>query len=557
MSARLPTMGLAGLVLLGGISCEREPEYAGALEVEPESVGGLELLPEGRLLRRLSLDLRGTLPGVAELAAVEADPAALQTIRDTYLDDPRLEDRLVSLFAERWHTRVDVFDIEYYDYHLDPLEEFAFEQAVGEEPLRLMARIAVEDRPWVEIVTTDTTVANEVLGALWPLDYPEGETGWQQVRYTDDRPAAGVLSTSSMWLRYASTSSNLNRKRANQVSRIFLCNDYLLREIAFDRDLDLLDADAIEHAVQNNPACVNCHNSLDPLASYFFGFWTYQNQSYAEVANYHPDRERLWEDAMGVAPAFYGVPGDSLDDLGVQLASDPRFAQCAVEQAFTLLLDRDVEAQDMGALTEHREAFLQGGLTLSALYRSVVKDPRYRAGDAVEADAAGGVPLKMASPALLSSQVADLTGYHWTYADYDMMNNDIIGVRTLAGGADGYTVTRNAAAPNATIVLVQERLAEAASYYSIVTEAELEPGARKVWTEVDFDDTTGADRDAIVAQLQHLHLLIFGKRVAADSEQVQANLELWDALYEIEGSAPYAWWGVMSALLRDPDLLLY
>ena len=508
------------------------------------------------ILSRTSLDLRGVRPSIDEIERVEADEAALDEIIDEYLADPRFGSRLMDLYSEIYLTEADNF-VYLSAASFGIASTPAFLEAVGQEPLRILEKVAVDDLPYTELVTGDWTMANETLGQMWPVDYPEGETGWQQVRYTDDRPAAGVLATSSMWLRYASTSSNLNRKRANQVSRIFLCNDYLLREIEFDRDLDLLDADAIEHAVQNNPACVNCHNSLDPLASYFFGFWTYQNQSYAEVANYHPDRERLWEDAMGVAPAFYGVPGDSLDDLGVQLASDPRFAQCAVEQAFTMLLDRDVEAQDMGALTEHREAFLQGGLTLSALYRSVVKDPRYRAGDAVEADAAGGVPLKMASPALLSSQVADLTGYHWTYADYDMMNNDIIGVRTLAGGADGYTVTRNAAAPNATIVLVQERLAEAASYYSIVTEAELEPAARKVWTEVDFDDAAGADRDAIVAQLQHLHLLIFGKRVAADSEQVQANLELWDALYEIEGSAPYAWWGVMSALLRDPDLLLY
>ena len=164
---------------------------------------------------------------------MEADPAALQTLRDTYLDDPRLEDRLVSLFAERWHTRVDVFDIEYYDYHLDPLEEFAFEQAVGEEPLRLIARIAVEDRPWVEIVTTDTTVANEVLGALWPLDYPEGETGWQEVHYTDGRPAVGVLATNGLWWRFNTDNSNMNRKRAAALARLLLCVDYLARPVSF------------------------------------------------------------------------------------------------------------------------------------------------------------------------------------------------------------------------------------------------------------------------------------------------------------------------------------
>ena len=48
-------------------------------------------------------------------------------------------------------------------------------------------------------------------------------------RYQDGRPAAGVLATNGLWWRYRSTASNANRKRANQASRILLCQDYLVR----------------------------------------------------------------------------------------------------------------------------------------------------------------------------------------------------------------------------------------------------------------------------------------------------------------------------------------
>ena len=63
-------------------------------------------------------------------------------MRENYLSDPRFEERMVSLFAERWRTRVDVFDVVYQDFGMDPTQEYEYEKSVGEEPLRLLARIA-------------------------------------------------------------------------------------------------------------------------------------------------------------------------------------------------------------------------------------------------------------------------------------------------------------------------------------------------------------------------------------------------------------------------------
>ena len=63
-----------------------------------------------RLLRRISLDLRGTLPDVADLDTVEADPGALDAVVARYLDDPLHEERLVQLLADRWHTIAPAHD---------------------------------------------------------------------------------------------------------------------------------------------------------------------------------------------------------------------------------------------------------------------------------------------------------------------------------------------------------------------------------------------------------------------------------------------------------------
>ena len=133
-----------------------------------------------------------------------------------------------------------------------------------------------------------------------------------------------------------------------------------------------------------------------------------------------------------------------------------------------------------------------------------------------------------------------------------------MGVRTLAGGADGNTVTRNTTTPNTTITLVQERLAEAAAVYVVSQDAALEPAQRRLLTVLtELEATPETDRDMVVAQIQALHARLLGSPVAADSEEIEANLALWSELYAISGEQGWAWAGLISALLRDPDFLLY
>lgn len=504
------------------------------------------------LLTRASLDLRGVRPEPDELDQLDADPAALAGMLDGFLQDERFEERLVDLYAEIYLTQSDAFPVS--TFGLELTDTPAFLVAVGEEPLRILAEVASEDLPYTEVVTADWTMADHNLAEVFPVDYPAGETGWKKVRYTDGRPAAGVMSTNGLWWRYVSTDSNANRKRANTISRLFLCEDYLTRPIEFDRNVNLLDDEEVQAALETNPGCMNCHTSLDPLASFFFGFYWYNYTSAAEARVYHPERENLWASFTGTAPAYYGEPGYTLEDLGSFVAADPRFPSCAVEQAYTLLLRRDVSLEDQESLNRTRDAFINGGLTVRALFRDVLDAPAYRA---AETDDEGAVTKKLATVGLLASQVEALTGFRWTYAGYDMMATDTYGLRTLGGGADGYTVTKTATSPTTTLIMVQEALAEAAAHYAVEQEQLLGASERRLFTEIDFSETPEVGRAAMVAQIIRLHRLIFGTRVAEDGEEVAANLELWEALYAVEGSPAAAWSGLLSALLRDPDLVLY
>ena len=301
----------------------REPGTAPSAAVVPYSTS----LDAPRLLRRISLDLRGVLPSTEELDHVESQPEAVWNYRDAWLADPRLEGRLVQLLAERWHTRVDDFLVQYLDYQAlasEPGQLLRFERSVGEEPLRLLARIAVSDRPWTDVVTTDHTMADERLASIWPLERQDG-TGWQVASYTDGRPAAGVLATNGLWWRYYTTRSNANRARVAAISRLLVCEDYAARTITFAEDDALAAGADLEDALQESPYCQGCHAGLDPIAAALYGFWSANEYQTDEIDTYHPERERLGSTVLGVQPAWYGDPVAGLHELGAHIASDPLF----------------------------------------------------------------------------------------------------------------------------------------------------------------------------------------------------------------------------------------
>ncbi len=545
MVTPLRSVALLPILLLTLASC--------ATSEEPSGDEPMPQMEATRLLIRASLDLRGVRPSLEELDAVTADPASLDGLLASFLEDSRFPGRAADLLAPIYRTRVDFYNADPADYGLDPdAEGAAFHSSIGEELLQMVATVAEEDLPYTDLVTSDWSMANEILAKVYPTDYPEGGTGWKKIHYTDDRPAAGALAANSLWWRYPSATNNYNRQRANALSRIFLCNDYLTHAVDFSRTAEDATGASLEEAVVSDPGCVNCHASLDPLASYLYGFWYFDGNTVS--AEYHPEREQLWRDLTGVSPAYYGEEGYGLADLGRQIASDNRYVECAVQSVYEAMLRRDSTLEDTDALTAHREAFLTGGLTLRSLFRSVLDDARYRAGDT---SAEGAVPFKMASPELLASQVEDLTGYRMKYYGYDMMQTDYVGLRSLAGGVDGYTITRAADRPTASLALVQERLAEGGAAYVVSSDVLLNPAQRRLFGEITFAETPDTGREAMVAQIQSLHRRIFGNMVTAEGEEVAAALALWSDLYTAEGDIPAAWMGLLSFLLRDPDFLLY
>ena len=388
-------------------------------------------LPPTALLTRASVDLRGVLPTAAELDAAEADTGAVDPMIAAWLQDPRLGAQVEELYADLLYTRADRFPTSAADLGLD--DEAGFAQSVGDQPLRMVRRVVDEDLPWTELVTADWTMADETLAAVWPLTRAEGGAGWEVASWTDGRPAAGVLSSNSLYWRHPSTDSNANRGRANVLSRVFLCNDYLAHPIPFDEEISLVDEEAVRDALAHDPGCVSCHVSLDPLAAYFFGFQYHFDEDPWERVRYHPGRADEWADSLPVGPGYFGVPGGDLRTLGASVAADPRFVSCTVE-TFTSTLDgRALGLGDTNSLVTHREAFLRGGAHLRPLLASILASPAYRAAPSDDAAAVSGTP-RLLTPMQLASVIEDLTGFRMSQEGWDLLRSDLHGFRLMAGG---------------------------------------------------------------------------------------------------------------------------
>ncbi len=507
-------------------------------------------LDDARLARRASIDLRGALPSIAELDALEAG-SSVSDLRDAFLDDPRFEERMVGLLGQAWRTQVDEFLVEYKEYAAyseTPSAEYPFERGIGEEPLRLAARVAASDLPWSTVVTADWSMANEITGPVWPTDYPTGATGWQQVRYTDARPAVGILATNGLWWRYFSTPSNYNRGRVAAIARLLLCEDYVSRAVTLTGSASVTDAADVEDNLRTNPYCLGCHSSIDPAATALFGFWVASEYSVEELDTYHPEREPLGPELLGVTPSWFGTPFTSLADLGPMIGADPRFASCAVETAASLLWRRAPSPEDYEELATARAAYIADP-RMKAVLRAITDGERYRAGGVTaatdEARDREQVVRSLDAP-LLASVLEDLTAYTWEYEGFDQLRNDTWGYRVLGGGVDGFYQTRSQSRPGLTWLLVTQRAAESAAAFAVDNELVYVSG-RHAFAAVTLADLPGDP--AFDAELVSLHRRLYGDR--PDDTWLADITALWTATAD-EADPAEAWRTTLAALLQDP-----
>jgi len=516
--------------------------------------------PRGQLIR-LSVDLRGVHPTEDELQAIEADPDSYASFVDTYLYDPRFLGQMEDLYNGVLRTRTGE---PYFDPAMAGLTypDHEVAESLGSEPLKLIAHVIDGDLPFSEIFLADFTMADEIVAAMWGLDYPAGAEGWQQLTYDDGRPMAGLLSSTSLWTRYPSAGLNANRHRANNVSRMFLCDDYLTRPVTFTQAqiAELSDGGDPNEVIATTASCQSCHSTLDPIAAHFFGFWWEADaEDLVAMTTYNSGDEGLYAGLTSGDPGWFGRPTSGLRDLATSLSVDERFYDCTVQTVLEGLTQRETSDADWEVMQHHKGNFVSSNLNFRELVRSIVMSDGYVATQFEDAATHDRIPVvKTVSPRQLSDILEDKTGFVLSYDGLDALKYNDMGLVVLDGGIDGQFVTERSFEPSVSSMFVQERLAQAAGFR--VATHDLNPqrqGEAILLGSVDVYSNPTAHRQAFEVQIRSLYLDLTGLPLAADAPQIEELVSLWKQIFSVTSSSTTSWAGVIAAVLRDPALLFY
>ncbi|MEM7155919.1 MAG: DUF1585 domain-containing protein [Myxococcota bacterium] len=527
----------------------------------------VEYLEPADHLVRISMALRGVRPSPDELDRVAAAPEVIADIVEEYLVDPRFGETIREL-----HNDALLVGTEVQFPQLPPFEDvgsFTLGHSVMQGPLRLAEYVVMEDRPYTELVTADYAIVDELAASIQALPYDPGGPELQTTEWTD-RPAAGVLSDAALYVRHRSNGANYHRGRANAVSKAFLCHDFLAADVEIDGSVDLSDPEAVNEAVTNNPACVACHQSLDPLASFFWGYPGNANPNqipaYPVTQLYDAGSVDRWQTTTGQAPALFGKPADDMAGLGQLIADDARFSSCAARRFYAFFHQVDLSEVPSEHISTLQAALVDSGFDAKAIVREIMLSDEFRVSHALEDEPAETlVGFKKARPSQLARLFDDLTGFRWqtnvdalvnnfNEGDIDLMRTNTLGFAVLAGGTDAFFVERPSSTVNTTSsLLVRTFAAEAASY---VVEHDLveSPEQARLLTLVDIGND---DESTIREQLVSLSRRIYSDELATDDEAIDDAWALWSAAYQGSDDSVHAWKTTLTAMLQDLRIVYY
>jgi hypothetical protein len=391
--------------------------------VEAANAPGAVLLNPVQRLRRTTVALAGRLPSASEMEAVEADANSLHAIVDDLVEEDGFLDTVANYFEDALQTTTDLtFWAPYGEMAKYSVQKIHESSTL--EPLKLIEHVIKNDLPLTEILTADYMLADEIVSLIWDLEgYDVNQGGWQQLSWpaADNRfPNAGILNSSALWVRWLNMGSNAQRRRANVITRSMLCYDFLNGDVPLDGSIDLTDDEALTAALTEVPACVGCHQALDPVAAHFWGFGFIPNP-HGEILPYQGHfsqaRVNLWQNgtgATGRGPGYFGLPSNDLSDLAANIAADPRFSLCQAKRLYAHLNHTRVQDIPIDVASELQTTLIDSGFNLKALARSIVMRDDFAISHSTNAEAAKLVNgMRRIRPRELRNLYRDLVGFQW------------------------------------------------------------------------------------------------------------------------------------------------
>ncbi len=350
------------------------------------------------------------------------------------------------------------------------------------------------------------------------------------------------------------------------------------------RNVDNNDANAVLNAVTTRSDCKACHDRLDPLASFFFPMDNAMIET-SDGTNFLTGNPERWRSANKRPPAVYGKPGADIRDMGRLLVEHEKFAQCQTKRAFKILFTRDPKSN--AELTLAADMATKWGPEDGYNFRKLVK--RWMLSDVYTQRPKDDNPdwVRRTSPERLEIAVKDLTGFVWqrdpsTDEDHSDPNADPFrtdpiplltteenGYKIIFGGINGVNVSARSVSLNASVQVVQRKLAALAADDVVTKDLGKPNDQRKLLTGVSGTEPPTTDEVAIRIHLADMARRLYGEHYATDSAAVNAWFTLYTQLYNDvsqggtgSGKVPgtrteRAWRGVLVAMLRSPRIVLY
>ena len=553
-------------------------ECPGDQDIRVES-SDLVLATPKETLRKITLNVLGTLPSKSHLAKVEQEGEAglhrvltelLNGTQNGYPSNSKtlISNRLITLWNDllltdkymQGQTAIQSMDYDkfpnlyWYSANNDTgnYKRSKVNNSISREPLELMRYVFMEDLPWSTILTAEYTMMNSWSAMSYgisderfvipDLDNPESDV-FYPITF-DIQPQVGLLSSVAFLNRYPTTDTNRNRHRSKVLYEYFLNTNIL--SLA-SRPIDA-DNSAIHNPTMNDPQCNVCHSVMEPVAGAF--------QNWDDNGHYNPP-ETGWHAEMfepGIAGNTISVTesGNALRWLAEQISEDPRFARSTVEQVFHAFTGLDVlrgyewtsesteyEAwrQQDAFFTRVSNQFIESGWDIKIPIREVLLSKFYRAvdhEDATEAELMMAGTARLLTPEELHQKIIAVTGYEWGDELIDF--NDYL---LLYGGIDSDDVVQRLHVPNGVIGAVALRMANSVACKATSTDFVLPLNQRRLFPFVEssyrpFTDDGFAIPEAqerIKQTIQHLFYRVLGQDLRLNDPEILAVYDLWMELH--------------------------
>ena len=527
---------------------------------------GVVLLDELGTLRKATTLLVDRLPTAKEREMVEVyGEAGLDAVLDEIMKEAAFYTRIKSIYNDRLLTdaylpgrrALDVVDPQRFPaakniFANDTQRANWANDAIAREPLNIIENVLRKGAPFTEIIRGDYTMVNPFSAQAYGLN--PAELGFKDpadpnefIEHNfEEIPEAGVLTTIAFLNRYPDTPTNRARARARFAFDFFLGQDVL--QLAA-RPID------IDQVQPTNPtlfdsACNVCHNYIDPVAGAF--------RNYSYDGWYRP--EQKWPGDGDMVPPGFGDLDMGAEDLkralpwlADQIAADDGFALSVVYTMYQGLtgdepLRQPLDSKDPDYRAKVRAfdaqqhtfkalaaGFVDSDYDLRSLIKGLVKTPWIRAIDTtttpdderrVELAPLGSA--RALTPELLDKKIAATVGFAWTRNGASALLADA-NYRFFYGGIDSLNVTTRLKQLSGVMSNIAERMASEVACRATAPDFSLPPAQRRLFPKVELSAEPMPEfgEAEIRANLQHLHDLVLGERLAADDPEITRSLQLF------------------------------